>query len=190
MTPSTPDSRQSEVYSPEGLLKYLRDEQVFFEHIQHPALHTVEEARTFRAASSQGTGDQSDRREAFVKNLFLRDRSGMELLLVAESRRSVNLQRLRAELGLRRLSFASPESLWEALAVKPGSVSPLALINADPARVAFYADESLREVEWIHFHPLSNEHTVTLRVSDWCQLSSHWGFPPNWISLSEHNADL
>ena len=162
--------------SPEQLLDELRASELRFELVSHPPLHTIEEARIFR--SEAGLKSEG----AFVKNLFLRDRGGALILVVVEHQRSVQLQRLRAAVGLRRLSFAPPELLWETLRVRPGSVSPLALRNAAPGSLTFYADEALRNAEKIHFHPLSNEYTLSCAVNDWIALSTAWGFPPHWLA--------
>ena len=161
--------------SPTQLLDELRAASFDFELVSHPPLHTIEEARSFR--SEAGLKSEG----AFVKNLFLKDRGGTLLLVVVEHQRPVQLQRLRAALGLRRLSFAPPELLWETLGVRPGSVSPLALCNAAPGSLAFYVDEALQSAGQIHFHPLSNEYTLSCAVRDWVALSTAWGFPPRWL---------
>ena len=162
----------------EELIEHLTAEGLITEVHRHPPLHTVEEAKVLR-------GDLGG---AYVKNLFLRDRSGELLLLVCLSDREVNLQSLRHLLGYRRLSFASAEQLWEHLGVRPGSVSPLALCNATPGALSFYADSALRDYALNNFHPLSNEATVQLSPSAWGGLVSTWGFSTRWVDLSEQGA--
>lgn len=157
------------------LLDVLMKRGVIQKVFRHPPLHTVEEAKTLR-------GDLGG---AYVKNLFLQDRSGALLLLVCLSHREINLQALRHLLGYRRLSFASAEQMWIHLGVKPGSVSPLAVMNATPGAFSFYADMGLKDYELNNFHPLSNEATVQLTPNDWEALTKEWGFAPQWISL-EH----
>ena len=162
-------------YQKERLIAELRERSLITEVFEHPPLHTVEEARTLRGELGG----------AYVKNLFLRDRSGELLLLVCLAHREINLQALRRLLGYRRLSFASPEQMWEHLGVRPGSVSPLAVVNAEPGAFTLFADQALRGFELNNFHPLSNEATVQLRPADWEALTRSWGFPPQWVDLEQ-----
>lgn len=166
------------LYTMERLVQELERRALITELFRHPPLHTVEEARLKR-------GDLGG---AYVKNLFLRDRSGELLLLVCLSHREVNLQALRRLLGYRRLSFASADQMWEHLGVHPGSVSPLAVVNATPGAFTLYADAALQGYELNNFHPLSNEATVQLRPADWEALVTEWGFPPQWITLDSLGA--
>ena len=119
-----------------------------------------------------------------MKNLFLRDRSGDLLLLVCLSERDIDLQALRHLLGYRRLSFAPPEQLWEHLGVRPGSVSPLALINAAPGALTLFADAALLDYPLNNLHPLSNELTAQVPPDGWISLAREWGFEPRWVDLS------
>jgi len=167
--------RSEPEYDMPKLIEALYARGAITEVFRHPPLHTVEEAKTLR-------GDLGG---AYVKNLFLRDRSGELLLLVCLSERVIDLQRLRRLLGYRRLSFASAEQMWTHLGVTPGSVSPLAVINAKPGAFKLYADEALRGYELNNFHPLSNEATVQLSSALWPELTAEWGFPPHWVKLDE-----
>lgn len=159
--------------TPSQLLATLDDLGVVYQLHHHPPLHTVEDA----------IRERGDLGGSYVKNLYLKDRQGRMALIVCLSTRSVNLQRLRLAIGFKRLSFASSESLWADLGVQPGSVSPLALINASPSRLSFFADEMLRDNPLTNFHPLTNEMTVQLKFTDWVQLCTHWGFSPSWLNF-------
>ena len=162
-------------YDMDRLIQLLKSRGVIERVFRHPPLHTVEEAKRLR-------GDLGG---AYVKNLFLRDRSGSLLLIVCLADRPVDLQALRRLLGYRRLSFASEELMWTHLGVRPGSVSPLAVVNAQPGAFTLYADDALRAHELNNFHPLSNEATVQLTPSAWSTLTTEWGFPPRWVDLDE-----
>ena len=54
--------------------------------------------------------------------------------MVAQEDQSVDLKAVQAMIGSDRLSFGSAERLMEILGVRPGAVSPLALIN-DPTHL-------------------------------------------------------
>ena len=64
------------------------------------------------------------------------------------------------------LSFGNPELLNDKLGVKPGSVSPYALINNHEKDVNFYIDKNILNENLCNFHPLINTKTIQLRTSD------------------------
>lgn len=162
-------------YQPEELLQELDQQHIPYELFHHPPLHTVEDALRLR----------SNLDGSYVKNLYLRDRKGEMILIVCHHLRTVHLQRLRKALGYKRLSFASTEQLWNDLGVRPGSVSPLALINAVSGSLRFFADQDLQQNTLTNFHPLTNEMTVQIGLKDWVSLCTLWGFPPVWIDFDQ-----
>jgi Ala-tRNA(Pro) deacylase len=104
---------------------------------------------------------------AKTKNLFLRDKKGAKHFLVTvPAARAVDLIALGAALGAGRLGFASPERLHKHLAITPGSVSLLALVNDVPGAVEFVIDRSLWEADAIQAHPLINTATTILTHAD------------------------
>jgi Ala-tRNA(Pro) deacylase len=161
---------------PKQLIDWMRARQVDYKLHHHPPLRTVEEAERLR-------GDLGG---TYVKNLFLRDRKKNFFLLICLSSRVIDLQWLRRRWGCPRLSFASREALWSHLGVRPGSVSPLALINAEPKALTFYADEALLRGELTNLHPLSNEMTAQLSPDAWVSAVTGWGFTPRWIQFDEN----
>jgi len=52
------------------------------------------------------------------------------------------------------------------LGIKPGSVSPFALLNDKDNVVEFYLDEKLFNSEIINFHPLINTTTISIKTSE------------------------
>lgn len=160
-------------HTPRDLLAHLDESKIDYQLFQHPPLHTVEDALR----------ERGDLEGSYVKNLYLRDRKGRMSLVTCLNRREVNLQRLRREMGLKRLSFASPAELDRDLGVQPGSVSPLALINAQPESLNFYADLALQDQPLTNLHPLTNEMTVQLQWEIWVDLCARWGFKTTWINF-------
>ena len=90
----------------------------YFIH-EHPALKTVEDSKILRGIMEGGHS----------KNLFLRDKKKNNFLITTNEDQKIDLKNLEKKLGTSRLSFGSPDRLYEFLGVKPGSVSPFALIN-------------------------------------------------------------
>ena len=123
---------------------------------EHPALKTVEESKILRGKMEGGHS----------KNLFLRDKKKNNFLITANENQKIDLKNLEKRLGTSRLSFGSPDRLYEFLGVKPGSVSPLALINDHKKRVSFYIDKNLLNETMLNFHPLTNNLTISLKTKD------------------------
>jgi Ala-tRNA(Pro) deacylase len=124
------------------------------------AHETVSHAPVFRVDESDPVLDALP--GAHTKNLFLKDAKGRLWLVSAEQHAVVDLKALPAAIGSARLSFGSAERLWDALGVRPGSVSALALANDAEHRVSFVLDKTLAEAERVNFHPLANHMTSGL----------------------------
>ena len=123
---------------------------------EHPALKTVEDSKILRGIMEGGHS----------KNLFLRDKKKNNYLITTCEDQKIDLKDLEKKLGISRLSFGSPERLYEFLGVKPGSVSPLALINDRYNKVSFHIDKNLLNETILNFHPLTNNLTISLRTKD------------------------
>jgi Ala-tRNA(Pro) deacylase len=123
---------------------------------EHPALKTVEESKILRGKMEGGHS----------KNLFLRDKKKNNFLITACEDQKIDLKDLEKKLGTSRLTFGSPDRLYQFLGVKPGSVSPLALINDQQNEVSFYIDKNLLKEKILNFHPLINNLTISLKTKD------------------------
>ena len=64
------------------------------------------------------------------------------------------------------LSFGSPDYLFEKLGVKPGSVSPYALVNNLDKDVTFYLDKGITVFDLCNFHPLDNTKTIQVLTKE------------------------
>ncbi len=143
-------------YTPEKLLKALDDLGLNTSTMHHEAV--------FRVGEGEGIKDQLP--GAHTKNLFLKDDKGQLWLISAEQHTQVNLKVLPKTIGSGRLSFGSPERLYDALGVTPGSVTALALINDPDHKVIFLLDKALADAEIVNFHPLTNTATTALSQAD------------------------
>ncbi|HEY7943070.1 MAG TPA: prolyl-tRNA synthetase associated domain-containing protein [Casimicrobiaceae bacterium] len=121
---------------------------------------------------------------AKTKNLFLRDKKGARHFLVTvPAARAVDLNALGALLGAGRLGFASPERLKKHLAITPGSVSLLALVNDAAQAVEFVIDHSLWEAAAVQAHPLTNTATLVLAHADLERFLRATGHAPRVIDV-------
>ena len=59
-------------------------------------------------------------------------------------------------------SFAKEEYLVKYLGIRPGSVSPFALLNDKGNVVNFFMEKKLYESKLVNFHPLLNNATITM----------------------------
>ena len=172
--------RQPAVTAPIGkdnLLVLLQELGIAADSIDHPPLHAVEDAQAWRAANLP------DQKGGFCKNLFLKDKKGALWLVVTLEERNIRLNSLAKPLGSARLSFAKPELLWETLGVRPGSVTPFALINDKARKVRLILDAPMMEHEWLNYHPLTNEATTTISKADFLTFIRHCGHEPTFIDL-------
>ncbi|WP_340107469.1 prolyl-tRNA synthetase associated domain-containing protein [Pikeienuella sp. HZG-20] len=122
---------------------------------RHKPLFTVEESRAEIAALPG----------AHTKNLFLKDRKGALTLVSCLDHRRIRIADLEKAIGARRLSFAPPPLLEEALGVAPGSVTPFALINDSARRVRLILDAGMMAREPLNFHPLHNKATFAISAA-------------------------
>src|SRR3989337_1995052 len=120
--------------------------------VEHAPMFTVEQSGALRM-SLPG---------AHTKNLFLTDRDGSMVLAVAKDDTRVNLKALAKRLQTGRLSFGKGEQLEAVLGVPPGSVTPLALINASAAGVKVVVDKALVDFAEVNCPPLEEPPTQPL----------------------------
>lgn len=146
------------------------------------AATTVEHEPVFTVAQSQDLRDGLP--GAHTKNLFLTDKDGRALLVVAKDDTRVDLKSLAKRLGLGRLSFGKPELLLALLGVTPGAVTPFALINDSHARVAVVMDAALLDFAEVNFHPLENTATTRIASADLMRFIRACGHEPKVMALS------
>lgn len=137
----------------EAVLQMLENLGIPYQRFDHAPVFTVNQANDL-LPNLPG---------AATKNLFLRDRKGRRhFLLVCRDDRAIELDALAQQIGVTKLSLASPERLKEHLRIDPGSVSILALINDEHHQVELLIEREVWESDALQAHPLVN--TTTLVV--------------------------
>lgn len=103
-----------------------------------------------------------------LKNLFLRDNYGREhFLLLTQPSKLIDLKALSKHLNKARLEFASDARLEKYLAVKPGCVSLLALINDSTVEVQVLLDQDIwQSNQGLQCHPMQNDQTWLVSIDD------------------------
>jgi Ala-tRNA(Pro) deacylase len=166
--------------SPETLLKYLQDLGVDFSLHHHRAVFTVAESEEIDA-SIPGTHG---------RNLFLRDHKKNKFLVVLQNSTMVDIKKLPALIGSsNKLSFGSPERLWEYLGVRPGSVCPYAIVNDKDKQVKICLDKSMMETELVNYHPLLNTMTIGVKPADLTRFIESCGHEAHIVDFSAARPD-
>lgn len=162
--------------TPEDLFAFLDRLGVPHATVAHVPVHTVAESRDLKAGMPGGHS----------KNLFLKDKRGRLFLVVAEAEARIDLKRLHEPLGATgRLSFGSPELLYERLGVRPGSVTPFGLLNDRAATVAVILDAGLMAHDPVNFHPLHNGATTAVAPDGLIRFLEATGHAPRVMALPE-----
>lgn len=151
-----------------GLLADLAALVIPFAAHEHAPVFTVAESRRLDAGFPG----------AHTKNLFLKDAAGMFWLVTVPALVRVDLKRLPHAIGCKRVSFASAADMERLLGIAPGSVTPLAMINATPGSVTVVVEQGLATAERINVHPLRNTGTLGLAGEDVLRLLRYWGHAP------------
>ena len=101
------------------------------------------------------------------KNLLLCNRQKTDFyLLLISGDKVFQTKELSSQLGVSRLSFASPEAMEAFLDITPGSLSVLGLMNDKDFRVKLVIDEPVLAGEYIGFHPCINTSSLRLKTAD------------------------
>ena len=161
--------------TPHDLFAFLDKLGIAHKTVTHPPLFTVEQSRALRGKIAGG----------HTKNLFLKDKKGMLVLLCALEDAVIELKSLHRALGANgRFSFGSAELLGATLGVEPGAVTPLAAMNDRALRVNVILEATLMECEIINCHPLVNTMTTSIAAADLVKFLDATGHPPRVVSLA------
>ena len=134
------------------LFAFLDQHGIAHRTLDHPPVFRVEDGLEIKAALPGG----------HTKNLFLKDAKGQLWLISALGETKIDLKSLPPLIGSARLSFGSEGRLFDALGVRPGSVTAFALLNDPDHRVRFVVDIALMQADPVNFHPLSNDATTAI----------------------------
>ena len=101
------------------------------------------------------------------KNLFLCNRQKTNFyLLMMPGDKPFKTKELSHQLGIARLSFASPEDMEQYLDCTPGSSSIMGLANDPENHVQLLMDEDVVKGEFLGCHPCINTSSLKLRTKE------------------------
>lgn len=153
----------------------LQEKGLWFEVTEHPAVYNMAELAEIPLPYP----------EADAKNLFVRDdKKRNYYLITVKGDKRVDLKAFRAAQQTRPLSFASADDLLRLLALTPGSVTPLGLLNDETRAVQLFFDEDLCKGDGlVGVHPNDNTATVWMKSCDLIALIEAHGNPVRVITL-------
>jgi Ala-tRNA(Pro) deacylase len=151
-----------------GLLADLDSLSIPFTAHEHEAVFTVAESD---AVNADLCGEHT-------KNLFLKDQGGAFYLVTVPADIRVDLKQLAATIGSKKVSFGKAEDMQRLIGIAPGSVTPLAAINAAVGSIHIVVDQQLAGADLVHVHPLRNTGTLGLSGASILHILRHWGHDP------------
>ena len=105
-------------------------------------------------------------------------------LIVVQEDRHFDLKSFGGQIGSDRLSFGSADRLFEMLGVRPGAVSPFALINDPDHKVQLILDADLADQSCLYAHPLVNDMTLGLSGADLLRFTAYTGHRLKLLSFA------
>ena len=160
--------------TPEELFTYFDAIGIAHQTYSHPPVFTVAEATALRGSLPGG----------HCKSLFLKDKKGGFWLVVMLEERRIDLKKLAASLRVPRFSFGGPADLHRLLGVRPGSVTPFALINDVEHLVVPVLDKGMLEHDPLNYHPLENDRTTAISPTDLQRFIMASGHVPRIVDLA------
>jgi Ala-tRNA(Pro) deacylase len=166
---------QSPPMTPEELFAHFDALGIEHRTYSHPPVFTVAEAAALRGSLPGG----------HCKSLFLKDKKGGFWLAVMLEERRIDLKRLAARLVAPRFSFGGAADLYRLLGVRPGSVTPFALVNDVERLVTPVLDAGMLERDPLNYHPLENDRTTAISPADLLRFISGSGHELRVVELSD-----
>jgi Ala-tRNA(Pro) deacylase len=160
--------------TPEELFRRLDALGIAHRTYSHPPVFTVAEATALRGSLPGG----------HCKSLFLKDKKGGFWLAVMLEERRIDLKKLALRLGAPRFSFGGAADLYEVLGVRPGSVTPFALVNDVEHLVTPVLDAAMLDRNPLNYHPLSNDRTTAIASADLLRFIAACGHEPRLVDLA------
>ena len=160
--------------TPEQLFRRLDALDIAHQTVSHPPVFTVAEAAAARGHLPGG----------HCKSLFLKDKKGGFWLVIMLEERRIDLNKLAVRLAAPRFSFGAAADLGALLGVRPGSVTPFALVNDGAHRVTPVLDREMLDHDPLNYHPLANDLTTAIAPADLLRFIAACGHQPRVVDLA------
>ena len=158
----------------QDIYDFIKSKNIWYEITEHKAVYNMEELKEVDIPYT----------EYDAKNLFVRDdKKRNYYLITVKGDKRIDLKEFRRKNETRPLSFASENDLLDIMSLKPGSVTPLGLLNDKDNKVLFYIDKDfMKDKHIVGVHPNDNTATVWLKVEDLIEIIKEHG---NKVNIEE-----
>ena len=99
--------------------------------------------------------------------------------------RRIDLKKLAIRLDASRFSFGGAADLHRLLGVRPGSVTPFALLNDIQHLVTPVLDAGMLQDDPLNYHPLENDRTTAISPADLMRFIAASGHTPRIVELAD-----
>jgi Ala-tRNA(Pro) deacylase len=103
--------------------------------------------------------------------------------------RRIDLKKLATRLMAPRFSFGGAADLQRLLGVRPGSVTPFALLNDIRHLVTPVLDAAMLAYDPLNYHPLANDRTTAISPTDLLRLIAASEHEPRIVELADLERD-
>src|SRR5258708_35923507 len=79
--------------------------------------------------------------------------------------------------------------LYKVLGIRPGSVTPFALVNDRQHRVTVVLDRAMLDDDPLNYHPLENDRTTAIAPADLLRFIAACGHTPRIVDLDAPERD-
>ena len=135
----------------EKIIGMLDGQKIPFEIVEHEPVYTNP------AMAEALNVDESET----VKSLVLKTKEGKMIVLVLPGNKKVNWKQAAAGANTKKVSFAKPEEVGEAVGCEVGCVPPFGHFSALP----IYMDADLPKKNFVYFNP--GVHDKSFKVKGW-----------------------
>ena len=135
----------------ENIIALLKDKKITYEIFEHGPVYTnpaMAEALNVTEAET-------------VKSLVLTTKEGKMIVLVLPGNKKVNWKQAAAGAGTKKVSFAKPEAVSEAVGCEVGCVPPFGHLTT----LEIYMDPDLSKKNFVYFNP--GVHDKSFKIKAW-----------------------
>ncbi len=135
----------------EKIIAMLEENNVTYEIFEHEPVYTNPVMAEVLGVHESET----------VKSLVLKTKEGTMAVLVLPGDKRVNWKQAAAGMGTKKVSFAKPEAVSEAVGCEVGCVPPFGHLTALPV----YMDPDLTRKDFVYFNP--GVHDKSFKIKAW-----------------------
>ena len=135
----------------ENIIELMERQQIAYEIFEHEPVYTNPAMAEALNVSEAET----------VKSLVLSTKEGKMIVLVLPGNKKVNWKQAAAGTGTKKVSFAKPEAVSEAVGCEVGCVPPFGHMTT----LDIYMDPDLTKKNFVYFNP--GVHDKSFKIKAW-----------------------